>query len=194
MSAFPSLCLEPVSKSRKSLSFETWLSCFHVFDGIYTSRFPHKAPALMKYGEVLQDLAFQGFNWQSYGENFCFLRQTQPEPFPWSSIHWELWMRAQHSPFKKSQLQPTSAQPKMHNHMPPKGYCFKFNRGVECATGCNFKHQSFKYDGLHQASRCNFRATVDPLQSSLSLSSPCPQHLSLLTPVQADRLEFLLSG
>ena len=74
MGPFPSLCLEPVNKSRKILSFETWLSCFHVFDGIYTSRFPHEAPALMKYGEVLQDLAFQGFNWKSHGENFCFLR------------------------------------------------------------------------------------------------------------------------
>ena len=58
--SFPSLCLEPVNKSKKILSIETWLSCFHVFVGIYTSRFPHEAPALMKNGEVVQELAFRG--------------------------------------------------------------------------------------------------------------------------------------
>ena len=46
-----------------------------------------------------------------------------------------------------------------------------------------------------------FVPKVDPSQSSLSLPSPympspspSPQHLSLPTPVQVDRLEFLLSG
>ena len=99
--SFPSFCLEPVNKSKKILSIETWLSCFHVFVGIYTSRFPHEAPALMKYGEVVRVLAFRGLTWQFYNENFCFLKQTQPASFPWNSIQWELWMRSQHSPFKK---------------------------------------------------------------------------------------------
>ena len=172
--SFPSLCLEPVNKSKKILSIETWLSCFHVFVGIYTSRFPHEAPALMKYGEVVQDLAFRGFNWHFYDENFRFLRQTQPASFPWNNIHWELWMRAQHSPFNKPQSLATSVQPKMHNHIPPKGYCFRFNRGVECAAGCNFKHQCFKCDGLHQASRCNFRAHRRPSTKQPQPSKPLP--------------------
>ena len=64
----PSLCLEPVSKAKKHLSIETWLSCFHVFVGVYTSRCPHEAPALMKYGEVVQDLAARGGNWKFYDE------------------------------------------------------------------------------------------------------------------------------
>ena len=71
--SFFSLCLEPVNKSKKILSIETWLSCFHVFVGIYTSRFRHEAPTLMKYEEVVQDLAFRSFNWQFYDENFRFL-------------------------------------------------------------------------------------------------------------------------
>ena len=40
----PSLCLEPVAKAKKHLSIETWLSCFHIFVGVYTSRCPHEAP------------------------------------------------------------------------------------------------------------------------------------------------------
>ena len=43
----PSLCLEPVARAKKNLSIE---SCFHIFVGVYTSKFPHEAPALMKYG------------------------------------------------------------------------------------------------------------------------------------------------
>ena len=93
----PSLCLEPVSNAKKHLSIETWLCCFHVFVGVYTSRRPHEAPALMKYGEVVQDLAARGGNWKFYDENFRFLRQAQPASFLWGAIHWELWMRAQHS-------------------------------------------------------------------------------------------------
>ena len=47
----PSLCLEPVSNFKKHLSIETWLSYFHVFVGVYTSRCPHESPALMKCGK-----------------------------------------------------------------------------------------------------------------------------------------------
>ena len=97
---FPSLCSEPVANAKKHLSIETWLSCFHIFVRVYTSRVPHEAPALMKYGEVVQDLAARGGNWKFYDENFPFLRQVQPASFPWGVIHWELWMHAQH-PFKK---------------------------------------------------------------------------------------------
>ena len=87
----PSLCLEPVSNAEKHLSIETWLSCFHIFVGVYTSRLPHEAPALMKHGEVVRDLAARGGNWKFYDENVRFLRQAQPASFPWGVIHWELW-------------------------------------------------------------------------------------------------------
>ena len=87
----PSLCLEPVSNAKKHLSIETWLHCFHIFVGVYTIRRPHEAPALMKYGEVVQDLAARGGNWKFYDENVPFLRQGQPASFPWGLIHWELW-------------------------------------------------------------------------------------------------------
>ena len=40
----PSLCIEPISKSKKITSIESWLSSFHIFVGVYTKRFPHEAP------------------------------------------------------------------------------------------------------------------------------------------------------
>ena len=46
--------------------------------GVYCQKFPHEAPALMKYGEVVRYLAACGHNWKMYDENFRFLRQSQP--------------------------------------------------------------------------------------------------------------------
>ena len=103
----PSLCLEPVSKTKKYLSIESWLNCFHIFVGVYTRKYPNEAPALMKYGEVVQDLAARGHNWKFYDENFRFLRQSQPAAFPWINIHWELWMRSQQPIVRK----PTATAP-----------------------------------------------------------------------------------
>ena len=77
----PSLCLVPANKAKRNLSIEAWISCFHIFVGVYTSRYPHEAPALMKYGEVVQDLAARGFNWRFYDENFRFLRQAHAACF-----------------------------------------------------------------------------------------------------------------
>ena len=37
----PSLCIEPVAKTKKITSIDSWLNCFHIFVGIYTRQFPH---------------------------------------------------------------------------------------------------------------------------------------------------------
>lgn len=154
----PSSCLEPVARAKKNLSVETWLSCFHIFVGVHTSKYPHEAPVLMKYGEVVQDLAARGFYWKFYDENFRFLTQAQPASFPWGSIHWELWLHAKHSTVKKPQQPPPPARPKLIGQSTPKGYCFKFHKGVECVARCAFKHSCYKCEVSHPVSQCNFRS------------------------------------
>ena len=129
------MCLEPVSKPKKILSLDNLVTAFHVFVGVYTQNDAHEAPALMKYGEVIQNLAAQGSNWKFYDENFRFLRQSQPSAFNWSNIHWELWMSAQKKVEKK--LINTD-----NSEGIPKGCCFKFVQGTHC-SGCNYKHFSF---------------------------------------------------
>ena len=148
----PSLCLEPVAKAKKHLTIETWLSCLHIFVGVYTSRCPHEAPALMKYGEVVA----RGGNWKFYDDNFRFLRQSQPASFPWGVIHWELCMRAQHS-LRKQAYPASQGRAKPQDQGTPKGYCFKFHRGVSRDSGCAFKHLCYKCEGPHPISRCPFR-------------------------------------
>ena len=108
----PSLCIEPVTKPKKITSIEAWISSFHVFVGVYTKKFPHEAPALMKYGEIIQDLAVRGHNWKFCDDNFCFLRQAHGALLPWDRIHGELWL---------------------------KGYCFRFHKRPQMPSGLCFQ-------------------------------------------------------
>ena len=153
----PALSLEPVNKAKKITCIDTWLQAFHVFVGIYTSRYPHEAPGLMKYGATVQDLAIRGHNWRFYDDNFRYLRQTQASSLPWDSIHWELWLRSQNNP-RTQRTPPAGGSRKPFSPLRvPTGYCFKFHKGGDC-SGCVFKHSCFKCEGSHRALNCNFRA------------------------------------
>ena len=152
----PSLCLEPVSKPKKLQSVESWLHSFHVFVAIYTKKFPHEAPALMKYGEIIQDLAGRGHNWKFYDENFRFLRQAHHTSMPWDRIQGELWLKSQ--AFVKPlppNIPPMSSQPKLDSI--PRGYCFRFHKDKKCNPGCAYNHNCFKCEGSHPVTKCNFR-------------------------------------
>ena len=78
---------------KKSLDFVTTSKstknpqCVHIFVGIYCQKYSTEAPALMKHGEVVQDLAASGHNWNFYNENFLFLRQSQSASFQWGVTH-----------------------------------------------------------------------------------------------------------
>ena len=156
----PSICLEPINRSQKIFNINQWLQAFHIFVGVYTRRFTSESPGLMKYCEIIQDLASRGFNWKFYDENFRFLRQNPASALPWGSVHWELWLRAQpSSPMLSKRAQPFTGPAKgSDNQRVPHGFCFKFHRGLDCA-GCAFKHTCFHCQREHRASQCNFFRT-----------------------------------
>ena len=152
----PALSFEPNAKPKKVSSIEIWQNAFRIFVGVYTQKFPSEAPALMKYSEIIHDLAARGHNWHYYDENFRFLRQNNAITHPWDQLHWELWLR--------SQVHRTPQPPKQGNSSPfrpymqiPKGFCYHFHMGRDC-TGCRYKHECFKcHKGTHPASSCTFR-------------------------------------
>ena len=168
----PSLCIEPVSRPKKISSIEAWLSSFHVFVGVYTQRFPHEAPALMKYGEIVQDLAGRGHNWKFYDENFRFLRQTHGSSLPWDRIHGELWLKSQ-LVLRRNPQSNATAIPKSRADIIPKGYCFRFHKNRKCSHGCAFKHLCFKCEGHHSVTKCIFR---DSLQAGSVQSLSAKSH------------------
>lgn len=89
------LTLEPNVKIKFINSIETWTTAFHIFVAIYTKQYPNEAPDLMKYGEIIRDLASRGFHWRYYDENFRLMRQGNPKLYPWNKMHSELWIRSQ---------------------------------------------------------------------------------------------------
>lgn len=166
----PTLSLEPTQRTTPISSIEVWTSAFQVFVGVYTGKYPMEAPALMKYGEVVRDLAARGGDWRFYDTQFRHLRQTNASEMPWGSTHWELWIRAQNfSNSRSHKIQPTfnNLTPSAAVFFVPRGFCRKFHRGTAC-QGCNFKHQCFKCGIVHPAIRCNFRPSRPGNNSSPS--------------------------
>ena len=76
--------------------------------GVYTQKYPVEAPLLMKYSEIIRDLAARGYNWRYYDENFQYLRKKEAKANSWGSVHWELWIRSQ--PLRHTLSQMNSAK------------------------------------------------------------------------------------
>ena len=162
-SSLPALSLEPSHKPKAIPNIEAWTSAFQIFVGVYTAKFPLEAPILMKYGEVVWDLATRGADWRLYDTQFRLLRQSNPAELPWGYTHWELWIRVQtfgHARLSKPQsnMRTSSNNSSLSVAGPfvPRGFCRKFHRGAVC-LGCNYKHNCFKCGVVHPAIRCNFR-------------------------------------
>ena len=62
--------MEPSSKTQRIINIESWMSAFHIFVAVYTQKYPTEVPALMKYSDLIQDLASRGHNGKYYDENF----------------------------------------------------------------------------------------------------------------------------
>ena len=170
----PTLSLEPSSRIKPINTIDLWTSAFQIFVGVYTSKFPQEAPSLMKYGEVVRDLAARGGNWRFYDTQFRSLRQSNVPGMPWGTTHWELWIRAQNMK-PNTQARPNSSPASTVQLGPfvPLGYCRKYHKGFKCA-GCNYKHQCFKCGATHCAKSCNFR----PSRPSTPSSKPLPPRAS----------------
>ncbi len=126
------LALEPTTKAKAIHNIEVWTTAFQVFVGVYTSKYPLEASALMKYGEVVRDLAARGGNWQFYHTQFRYLRYTHANEIPWGSTHWELWIRAQNF----AQPKPKSQSFSQRGLFVPKEFCRKFHQGLGCFGPC----------------------------------------------------------
>lgn len=152
----PRIILEPNQKSKHINSVEMWVTAYQTFVGVYTQRYPIEAPLLMKYSDIIRDLAARGYNWRFYDENFRYLRQKDPKAYSWGAVHWELWIRSQPSRNNYSLIKRFEGESKSGFRV-PKGFCWKYHKGLKC-IGCNFKHSCPICQKTHQMMNChNFR-------------------------------------
>ena len=97
------LSLIPNQNTKKIYNIETWTTAFLWYIAVYTEKFPLETPQLIKYTEIVRDLAKRssGQSWFFYDQQFRTLRENQP--IPWDRLHMEFWIMASHSnlPFQR---------------------------------------------------------------------------------------------
>jgi hypothetical protein len=83
------LNLIPSVKKQKIYNIDQWTTAFMRFVAIYSTKYPQETPALMKYGELVRDLAAKnnGNAWSRYDYQFRSLREQAP--IPWDRMHTE---------------------------------------------------------------------------------------------------------
>ena len=158
----------PKSKPKKKLSIDTWTSAFLRFIAIYTEKFPLEIQPLLKYCEIIRDLAQRkiGMSWSVYDQQFRQLRQNQL--IPWDRIHTEFWIKAAITP---SMPYPDSFRQQNKLFRPQSNFqsnsrstqarfldntCWKYNKRGFCGlSSCTFQHKCGYCRGSHNAMQCN---------------------------------------
>ena len=155
----------PQTRVRQISSIDQWTSAFLVFGAVYTQRFPHSAPGLFKYAEIVRDIALTGppFAWRLYDCQFRTLRQSDPVNFPWEQPRWDLFFRCMYAkPFQGYSRAPSTVfhQPAPRSQPFPTGCCWLYQKGGKCNTrNCRFKHVCSKCQAPHPASSCRLQPT-----------------------------------
>ena len=145
----------------------------------------------MKLSEIL---LISRERWRYYDQQFRYLRQTNPEKFPWDRVMWELWNQAIHvtskSPQDDTRNKKTQTRPFLSF---PKGVCWKFHPGELCA-GCRFStHVLSAVPRIPQLSV--MPSPVSSMHPQVEKTEKDPPHLNCgPTPVKPHRLEPLLRG
>ena len=188
------LKLTPKSETQKINNIDSWVSAFVRFVAVYTSkpRYAIEAPQLMRYMEVIRDLANRqkGLAFYHYDTQFRTTRASTATS--WDHMDLELWAQAATPTPTPSDSNKTNAfrdrRQNTSNKGGPRsasasatsttefirGTCFKYNRDGRCGnTACTFKHVCGLCEGNHSATKCkNPKPQGSPtLQHSASQSA-----------------------
>lgn len=140
-----------------------WVQAFFVFVGIVTEKFPREAPALMKYGDMVQKLGKQAGDEAAiyYDKNFREWRASNPSSFLWGNLNSEIHSEALAVSLGKSRVGSASVsggKRKFSSSSPqffrgsssPKYPCHSFNnRGFCTRERCPYTHACLKCGGTH---------------------------------------------
>ena len=85
LSSRPQITLEPLQNAKRIQSIQQWVSAFNIFVSVYSEKFTAETPRLVKYCEIVRDLAQEAGDWIWYDKQFRYLRQTAPGEIPLGS-------------------------------------------------------------------------------------------------------------
>ena len=86
-----SLSVDPNENAIKIKNIDQWDRAFTVYQFAKVKAHPHEALGLIRYGRTIKDMAWRGFGWLQYDENFRRLRELDPAAHPWGKIEPTLW-------------------------------------------------------------------------------------------------------
>ncbi|XP_060578724.1 uncharacterized protein LOC132735719 [Ruditapes philippinarum] len=168
------LSLAPSNNAKKIYTIDSWTSAFLRFVAIYSSYYPHETPQLMKYGEIVRDLAHRrpGMAWSFYDSQFRMSREHAI--IPWDTLHTEFWVMATTQPtmsnFSNGQSnRPFRAGsgrfPRNTNYKSQRqskfldNTCWTFNkRGLCREPRCPHPHVCGFCRGSHHSGHCSFNS------------------------------------
>jgi hypothetical protein len=177
MDSHANLTITPTTKVRRIFNIEQWTSAFIRFVAVYSTKFPLDTPQLMKYMEIVRDIANRrpGLAFLYYDTHFRTLRETVS--IPWDRLHSEFWLMACTSFQPQQPFQPFRAarQHKQYPSQTPRrfleGTCWNFNKCTQCNNSkCTHPHVCGYCKGSHPAYNCTTanRASTTPSQKGKS--------------------------
>lgn len=154
------ISLVPNTYTKKINSIEQWTTAFLRFAAIYGLKYPKEMSKLMKYAEIVRDLANRrpGLSWLMYDIQFRCLRQSHR--ISWDQLHTEFWvMAATTSTFRPQRRQQHSFQDSQFNNQPRPRFlrdtCWTYNRFGHCSnSNCHYEHKCGFCRGKHCAKSC----------------------------------------
>ena len=131
-------------------------------------------PKLMKYAEIVRDLANRkpGLSWLIYDTQFRCLRQSQR--ISWDQLHTEFWVMAATTPTFRSQprqQQPFQGRQSFNQQRSQflRNSCWTYNKVGRCNnTECRYKHKF----GLCRCRHCAKSCQTANQRSGLARSGP----------------------
>ena len=126
--------------ARKFINIEQWTDAFNIFASVYRQKYPEAAEPLAQYCATVRGISNDRGNWYMYDVKFRELKQHHP--FPWESVHHQLYMSA------LSKRQPFRSNFRRSNGGKSPSTCNKYNRGQHC-TSCNYPHRCATCFGTH---------------------------------------------
>ena len=158
------------SKQRQ-LSIAEWTDAFHVFMAIVIEKDPGQAPNMLRYHNLIRSVATEGGDWQYYDENFR--RSKEAEGLAWAhvdhvTLNFAMFRGSSKSkPAHASQpfLGKSSTKGKREASI-PRGYCYKYHKGLSCTGPCRYKHVCFKCPAAHPILRCPKKQSFESTSTS----------------------------
>ena len=166
--------LAPSARPRRLNTIESWTSAFLRFVAIYSVKFPEETPKLIKYAEIVRDLAARrpGSAFLLYDNQFRMLRETIP--LPWDQLHTEFWLMASTSMPQPPQsfLSSRQSRPARHRHQFLENTCWPYNLQRCKSSACPRHHVCGFCRGSHTYTHCSYSSKEDALRTLGSRPKP----------------------